>query len=213
MIRRSQRIMSDENLKRRGSLDSPPILAKVPKLENDPVTEGKLDENSENHHVLMERYQKMKIKINDIFMEKIEKIMKKVDDQEATLDIKSKLGKVLDLNSKLDKVLNVLDEKPERPKQRTFMQFYGNVMEWSWQGHFDTENFMKNYGITGKKVLWIIGNFCPLCINLLDWYLQARLSACGRGDVSTPSFGSHPNPISTMGGRLCPPYTGVHTKF
>ena len=42
---------------------------------------------------------------------------------------------------------------------------------------------------------------------------QARLWACGRGDVSTPSFGSHPNPISTRGGRLCPPYTGVHTKF
>ena len=150
MIRRSQRIMSDKNLKRGGSLDSPPILAKVPKLENDTVTEGKHDENNENHHVLMERYQKMKIKINDVFMEKIEKIMKKVDDQEATLDIKSKLCKALDLNSKLDKVLNVLDEKPERPKQRTFMQFYGNVMEWSWQGHFDTENFMKNYGITGK---------------------------------------------------------------
>ena len=42
---------------------------------------------------------------------------------------------------------------------------------------------------------------------------QARLWACGRGDVSKPSFGSHLNPISTRGGRLCPPYTGVHTKF
>ena len=44
---------------------------------------------------------------------------------------------------------------------------------------------------------------------------QARLWACGRGDVSSPSFGSHPNPISTrgVGGRLCPPYTGVYTKF
>ena len=42
---------------------------------------------------------------------------------------------------------------------------------------------------------------------------QARLWACGCGDVSTPSFGSHFNPISTRGGRLCPPYTGVHTKF
>ena len=28
---------------------------------------------------------------------------------------------------------------------------------------------------------------------------QARLWACGRGDVSTPSFGSHLNPISTRG--------------
>ena len=43
--------------------------------------------------------------------------------------------------------------------------------------------------------------------------VQARLWACGYGDVSTPSFCSHLNPISTRGGRLCPPYTGVNTKF
>ena len=43
--------------------------------------------------------------------------------------------------------------------------------------------------------------------------LQVRLWACGRGDVSTPSFCNHLNPISTRWGRLCPPYTGVHTKF
>ena len=42
---------------------------------------------------------------------------------------------------------------------------------------------------------------------------QASLWACGRGEMSTPSFGSHLNPISTKGGKLCPPYTGVHTKF
>ena len=44
---------------------------------------------------------------------------------------------------------------------------------------------------------------------------QARRWASGRGDVSSPSFGSHSNPISTRGGggRLCPPYTGVYTKF
>ena len=29
---------------------------------------------------------------------------------------------------------------------------------------------------------------------------KARLFACGRGDVSTPSFGSHLNPISARGG-------------
>ena len=29
--------------------------------------------------------------------------------------------------------------------------------------------------------------------------VQARLWGCGRGDVSTPSFGSHLNPISTRG--------------
>ena len=40
-------------------------------------------------------------------------------------------------------------------------------------------------------------------------YIQARLWACGRGDMSTPSFGRHLNPISTRGGRVCPPYTGV----
>ena len=43
--------------------------------------------------------------------------------------------------------------------------------------------------------------------------LQARLWACGQGDMSTPSFGSHLNPISTRGGRLCQPYISVHTKF
>ena len=42
---------------------------------------------------------------------------------------------------------------------------------------------------------------------------QARLWTCGRGDVSTPCFGSHLNPISTRGVILCPPYTNVHTKF
>jgi len=121
-------------LKRKRSLESPQILAKVPKLEDDQVTEEKLDENIENN-------------VNDVLMEKVDKIMTKIDryrspNQESTFD----------LNSKLDKILNVLDEKPERPKKRTFMQFYGNVMEWSWEGHFDTENFMKNYGITGINV-------------------------------------------------------------
>ena len=43
--------------------------------------------------------------------------------------------------------------------------------------------------------------------------IQAPLWACGQGDTSTPSFGTYLNPISTRGCRLCPPYTGVHTKF
>ena len=53
------------------------------------------------------------------------------------------------------------------------------------------------------------------CFGMLDIVLavQARLWACGRGDVSTPSFGSHLNRILSRAGRLCPPYTGVHTKF
>ena len=53
--------------------------------------------------------------------------------------------------------------------------------------------------------------FCHLKQTILQ--TQACLWACGRGDVSTPSFGSHLNPIPTRGGRLCSPYTGVHTKF
>ena len=51
------------------------------------------------------------------------------------------------------------------------------------------------------------------CCDLTIFKKQARLWACGRGDVSTPSFGSHLSPISTKGGRLYPPYTVVHTKF
>ena len=46
--------------------------------------------------------------------------------------------------------------------------------------------------------------------------MQGRLWTCGRGDVSTPSFGSHPNPISTRGAGYAHPilqYTGVNAKF
>jgi hypothetical protein len=63
-------------------------------------------------------------------------------------------------------------------------------------------------------------NFMGKCLCLPSpfecsvWFTQqARLWTCGRGDMSTPSFDSHLNPISTRGGRLCPPYIGVHTKF
>ena len=34
----------------------------------------------------------------------------------------------------------------------------------------------------------------------VELFLQERLCACGRRNMSTPSFGSHPNPISTRGG-------------
>ena len=47
----------------------------------------------------------------------------------------------------------------------------------------------------------------------ISYVFQARLWACGRGDTSTPSFGIYLNPISTKGGRLCPPYSNVHIKF
>ena len=39
----------------------------------------------------------------------------------------------------------------------------------------------------------------------LSLTLQARLWACGRGDVSTPNFGSHLNPISTRGANYAHP--------
>ena len=44
-------------------------------------------------------------------------------------------------------------------------------------------------------------------INFIFTYfmLQARLWACGRGDMSTPSFGSHLNPISTRGADYAHP--------
>ena len=62
MIRRSQTRMSGDSLKRSGNLESPQILAKVPKVEND---QG--EENIEN------------AKINDVLMEKIDKLMKEVE--------------------------------------------------------------------------------------------------------------------------------------
>ena len=62
--------------------------------------------------------------------------------------------------------------------------------------------------------------FKTICVHNMFWACnfhvlncQAHLWACGRRDVSTPSFGSHLNPISTRVGRLCKPYTDVHTKF
>ena len=47
-----------------------------------------------------------------------------------------------------------------------------------------------------KSVIWRLGT----CQGMMcSYYIQARLWACGCGDVSTPSFGSHLNPISTRG--------------
>ena len=78
--------------------------------------------------------------------------------------------------------------------------------------------------VLGPK--WVGAQMCrgpnelgPKCVGAQmsqgpKWGLGPNVSQpCGRGDVSTPSFGSHFNPISTRGSRLCPPYTGVHTKF
>ena len=63
--------------------------------------------------------------------------------------------------------------------------------------------FRENYLSSSKELphrggLWEILKFALLKFSYL-W-------ACGRGDVSTPSFVSHLDPISTKGGRLCPPY-------
>ena len=46
--------------------------------------------------------------------------------------------------------------------------------------------------------------FCSLVVTF-----RASTAAKNAKDWSLPSFGSHLNPISTRGGRLCPPYTGV----
>ena len=46
-------------------------------------------------------------------------------------------------------------------------------------------------------------NFCMFPNRL--FLQQARLWACGRGDMSTPSFGSHLNPISTRGADYAHP--------
>ena len=82
--------------------------------------------------------------------------------------------------------------------------------------------------IGGSNQIWATTSFKNICHSnlwLLSWgckrqqliaiseslhVSQECLWACGRGDVSTPSFGSHLNRISI---RLCPHYTGLHTMF
>jgi hypothetical protein len=134
MIRRSQTRMSGESLKRGGSLESPQILAKVPKVENDPVV------NEENIE---------KTKINDALIEKIDKLVKEVEKFKS-----SNQEAFGDLNSKLDKVLNILDENADEssPSFQIFVEHRGNVMTCYWESFFDMENFMTSYGITGKNV-------------------------------------------------------------
>ena len=50
---------------------------------------------------------------------------------------------------------------------------------------------------------------CKNCFNLFSYFFRAATAAKDTKDWSLPSFGSHLNPISTRGGRLCPPYTAV----
>ena len=54
-------------------------------------------------------------------------------------------------------------------------------------------NFTKRPSQSKKSGGWLAGQQCAA------WLNQACLWACGRGDVSTPSFGSHLNPIPTRG--------------
>ena len=48
-----------------------------------------------------------------------------------------------------------------------------------------------------------------ISLNNVPPWIRAATAAKDAKDWSLPSFGSHLNPISTRGGRLCPPYTGV----
>ena len=126
--------MSSENMKRAGSLESPQILAKVPKIENDLVVtndnEEKLDEKIENSE------------INDDMMKKMEKIVQQIERYKSNQDGCD------NLNSKLDTVLSVLNDG----KFKIFNPELGNMMTCYFERFFDIEDFMTNYGITGKNV-------------------------------------------------------------
>ena len=52
------------------------------------------------------------------------------------------------INSKLDTVLSVLNDD----KFKIFNPELGNMMTCYFESFFDMEDFMKNYGITGKNV-------------------------------------------------------------
>ena len=126
--------MSSENMKRTGSLESPQIPAKVPKIENDQVVtndnEEKLDEKIENS------------KINDVMMKKMDKIVEQIERYKSNQDAYD------NLNSKLDTVLSVLNDD----KFKIFNPELGNMMTCYFERFFDIEDFMANYGITGKSV-------------------------------------------------------------
>ena len=97
-------------MKRKGSLESPQIPAKVPKIENDQVVtndnEEKLDEKIENS------------KINDVMMKKMDKIVEQIERYKSNQDAYD------NLNSKLDTVLSVLNDD----KFKIFNPELGNMM-------------------------------------------------------------------------------------
>ena len=130
--------MSCENLKRRGSLESPQSQAKVPKIDNDQV------KNEENIKKKIENP-----KINDVLVEKIDNIVKQVErykfsNQEA----------IGNLSYKLDKALSILKENSADtcPKFRVFNPKVANVMICCYETFFNMEGLMTNYGAIGKNI-------------------------------------------------------------
>ena len=71
---------------------------------------------------------------------------------------------------------------------------------------------LKNWMVQWLQIYILHRNNLRTEAIVYDLRIKSR-HVCGHVHVSTPSFGSHLNPISTREGRLCPPYTGVHTKF
>ena len=134
--------MSGENLKRRGSLESPQILAKVPKIEND---QANIEENIKNN--INEKVESPKI--NDSLMKKIDNIVKQVEGYKF-----SNQEAIGNLNSKLDKALNILkgNSADTCPKFRIFNSKVANVMICCWESFFNMEDLMTKYGAIGKNV-------------------------------------------------------------
>ena len=77
----------------------------------------------------------------------------------------------------------------------------GGKFGYGWDLRFKFEFWIKWNKNTSIKFL----NY--IIINTIEY--RAATAAKDAKDWSLPSFGSHLNPISTKGGRLCPPYTGV----
>ena len=77
----------------------------------------------------------------------------------------------------------------------------GGKFGYGWDLRFKFEFWIKWNKNTSIKFL----NY--IIINTIEY--RAATAAKDAKDWSLPSFGSHLNPISTRGGRLCPPYTGV----
>ena len=60
-------------------------------------------------------------------------------------------------NSKLEKVLNVLNEISDESDSESCPKFWV-IGSQIWEPFFETEDFMLNYGITGKNIDYILGS-------------------------------------------------------